>query len=86
MKYLQRALSLRVIFGSLFVALVAAVLLSLLWQPLGYLFFPIFGLLYASAILNEANVITCPYCRKSVKLGAGTCSHCGRDVNSAARS
>lgn len=81
MKYLQRALSLRVLFGSLFVSLVAAVLLSLLWEPLAYAFIPIFGLLYASAILNEDNAITCPYCRKRVKLGAGTCSHCGRDVS-----
>lgn len=23
---------------------------------------------------------TCPYCRKSVKLGASVCHHCGREV------
>ncbi len=82
MNYLQRALSIRIIFGSLFAALLISVVLGVLWGPLVYLFFPIFALAYGGAILNDANVLYCPYCRKRVKLGANTCHHCGRTVSS----
>jgi DNA-directed RNA polymerase subunit RPC12/RpoP len=35
---------------------------------------------YVFALLSGRMKLRCPYCHKRVKLGAGTCHHCGRDV------
>lgn len=80
MRYVERALSFRILFGCAFVAIVAGVIASLLWTPLAYLAIPVFLVVWGLAIVNDDNVLRCPYCAKRVKLGASTCHHCGRTV------
>jgi hypothetical protein len=84
MRYLQRALSVRVIVACAVLAAVAGGLLSLLWQPLAYVAVPVFVVAWIGSTLNQEAVLYCPHCRKRVKVGAGVCHHCGRDVRAQA--
>ncbi|MGA2387662.1 MAG: hypothetical protein ABSF97_01800 [Candidatus Sulfotelmatobacter sp.] len=43
---------------------------------------PAFVVLAVVIALANVGKLKCPYCRKSVKLGASVCHHCGREVKS----
>lgn len=78
---LQRLGSIRVGCVSLFVALGAAFVSSLVWEPLaGIVFLIVFLLMMIAAVFNDDNILYCPHCRKRVKMGANTCHHCARAV------
>lgn len=85
MRYLQRAFSFRILMAALFAGLIAAVLTAFVWEAaVGVVFVVVTGGVWVLAVLNEENVPYCPHCGKRVKLGSGTCHHCGRDVRAAA--
>jgi predicted amidophosphoribosyltransferase len=63
-------------FGAFLIGFV----LSLLWQPLVWLGWPLYALLVLASVFDDTNVLYCPFCRKRVKLNAKACHHCGRTV------
>lgn len=72
---LKTALSLRVGCSTILGILVVAFLLSLVWEPLMWLAFPIGYLAWVGALLGP--VPYCPECGKRVKLNYARCHHCG---------
>lgn len=81
---LDRAFSLRIIFACIFVGLVAAILVGLVWSGgAGPAFLVVGGGVYLLAIFNDSLDLRCPHCGKRVKLGNDVCHHCGRNVKDA---
>jgi hypothetical protein len=72
--------SFRTLFGALIVAAIPAGLLGMLWHPLGYIFYPLFVLIWLSTSFSGQTVRVCPYCRSRVKSSATVCRRCGRTV------
>jgi hypothetical protein len=69
--------------GSPIISAVFAYIISLLWPPLGYLFWlfwPMSALILILLLLFDRHFI-CPRCRKAVKDGASHCHHCGCNVD-----
>jgi hypothetical protein len=73
--------SFRLAMAAFFVALLFAVPASLVSSLLATIAFVLAILLvYAYALLNPGFQAYCPHCRRRVRLGSGTCHHCGRRV------
>lgn len=70
-------LSLRVIFVSLVFALIVGTVLSLIWQPLIYIAYPLFFLVWVAQ--GFSTPVKCPKCSKRQKMGSPRCHHCGYD-------
>lgn len=77
---LRKAGSFRVGLGAFLGALIVAAVLGMIWQPLAYVFIPLFVVLWLVMLVDPATVAYCPHCSKRVKIGATACHHCGRDV------
>ncbi len=71
-------LSTRAVITSVVVGLIPALLLSLIWSPLSYIFFPVALLAWIGQGFGPA--LRCPKCKKRVKMGATRCHHCGYDT------
>jgi predicted amidophosphoribosyltransferase len=67
----------RVFFASLGVAVLIGVIFGIPGAIV-----PIFVVLFVLIAANNIGKLKCPYCGKRVKIGAGVCHHCGRDVKS----
>lgn len=76
----RKTSSTRVWIGAAIPAIIIGALLRLVWEPLVYLWIPIFIVWWLFLVLDPTHVLYCPYCRKRVKMGAATCHRCGRDV------
>lgn len=77
---LRRLVSIRILFGCWLVSVLVAVIPTMIWRPLGWVWLPVFAVLLLGAVFNDDMVLECPHCRKRVKAGADTCHHCGRSV------
>lgn len=80
-----RLLSIRIWIGSLFGCLIISVILGMIWEPLTWTFFVLWPASLFAWFFADDQELTCPWCRKLVKLGATTCHHCGRVVAASAR-
>jgi predicted amidophosphoribosyltransferase len=60
-------------------AFLVAVVISVVFLG-GIWILPIFIILFALIAVANLGKLKCPHCRKRVKLGAGVCHHCGREV------
>lgn len=79
--FFQTLFSVRWGCSAMLLALIPAVIGSLITPVLGtILFFVVFVPVWIIGAANPGNVLYCPYCRKRVKVGATTCHHCGRSV------
>jgi hypothetical protein len=74
--------SFRAILGAAAFGVLVAIVPSLIWKPLGYVFIPAFAVAWIAS--GYLVVLYCPYCRKRVKAGATVCHHCGRTVTQGA--
>ena len=76
--YAQRALSLRVILGSLFVSFLGGMLVGLVWERAEMpVVWGLAAVCYLGAVADPSQMLRCDACRKRVKVGASTCHHCG---------
>lgn len=76
---INRAASFRLMFSAFACFMLTGVSLGWLLGTTvaGVLGIIVGGLVYVGGILNDANVLDCPKCRKMVKIGAVRCHHCG---------
>lgn len=79
-RFLDRAFSFRILKAAFIAAILPAVVLGMLWQPLMHAFWPLFLLIWIGAVLNDENVLSCPFCILPVNFGASVCHHCGCKV------
>lgn len=74
----ERALSIRLMFISIFCASIVGALAGALWEPLTAPVVVVTWLVaWLGAVLNDEQMAKCDVCRKRVKFGATTCHHCG---------
>jgi hypothetical protein len=64
--------------------LVLSALLAALTHVSVWIFFVPIGLFALYSVTIGGMRLTCPSCRKRVKIGATACHHCGRDVRRSA--
>ncbi len=74
-KTIARMFNYRLVMSSLLAAFGATVILSLIWEPLGYLGFLVFPAALFAFALGSSELV-CPQCRKNIKVGATACHHC----------
>ncbi len=76
----ESALSFRILFLALLVAVIPAGLVALVSSPASsVVLFVVFGAVWWQ-LATTTNPLYCPHCRKRVKMGASACHHCGREV------
>jgi hypothetical protein len=75
---IRRALSIRVVFLCLVGGGGCGVLVGTKWPGAEMpVVWTSAALLYLVAVFNDGQMVACDACRKRVKIGATTCSHCG---------
>jgi hypothetical protein len=73
-----RAFSIRIGCLSLLMGVFLGALAGMIWEPLVTpVAIVVIVLCWVGAVFNDDQALTCPRCKKMVKLGADTCHHCG---------
>jgi hypothetical protein len=78
MRYVVRALSVRLLGTAMFAGFIVSIPFGFIWQPLQLAVIVIVGAVaWVALLLDDDFTLYCPECKKRVKMWADRCHHCG---------